>query len=277
MAFSPTALLAADVSDSPEARVIPVTGWGDIGEVAIGTLAGIGGELVRVDGITATAITVGRGCLDTVPRAHPSGTPVIFFDESARITEDPLAAGETLAVRLLPQTGQGTLIFSLSPEDSVTLDRRALRPLPPGRVQGNGSYAPDVDALVSGPLALSWTHRDRLTQTSPVIADHTEASSGPEPGVGYVIELRWVDPDTGAAILPPGLILDAGSGTSWLLAPEDIPDAGAPERTAEIDLAVRSRRLVEGGWVTDREARRFRLTAPFAAGWDRGWGFLWGS
>lgn len=277
VAFSPTALLAADVSDSPEDRVIPVTGWRDIGEVAIGTLAGIGGELVRVDGITATAITVGRGCLDTVPRAHPSGTPVIFFDESARITEDPLAAGETLAVRLLPQTGQGTLIFSSSPEDSVTLDRRALRPLPPGRVQGNGSYAPDVDALVSGPLALSWTHRDRLTQTSPVIADHTEASIGPEPGVGYAIEIRWIDPDTGAAILPPGLILDAGSGTSWSLAPEGIPEAGAPERTAEIDLAVRSRRLVEGSWVTDREARWFRLTAPFAAGWDRGWGFLWGS
>lgn len=277
VAFSPTALLAADVSDSPEARVIPVTGWRDIGEVAIGTLASVGGELVRVDGITPTTITLGRGCLDTVPRAHPSGTPVIFFDESARVTEDAWAAGETLAVRLLPQTGQGTLIFSLSPEDSVTLDRRALRPLPPGRVQGNGSYSPDVDALVTGDLALTWTHRDRLTQTSPVIADHTEASIGPEPGVGYVIELRWVDPDTGAAILPPGLILDAGSGTSWLLAPEDIPEAGAPERTAEIDLAVRSRRLVEGGWVTDREARWFRLTAPFAAGWDRGWGFLWGS
>lgn len=260
-----------------EARVIPVTGWRDIGEVGIGTLASIGGELVRVDGITATAITVGRGCLDTVPRAHPSGTPVIFFDESARVTEDAWAAGETLAVRLLPHTGQGTLIFSLSPEDSVTLDRRALRPLPPGRVQANGSYAPDVDALIADDLLLTWTHRDRLTQTSPVIVDHTGASIGPEPGVGYAIEVRWIDPDTGVALLPPGIVIDAGTGTSWTLAPEDIPETGAPERTAEIDLAVRSRRLVGGTWITDREARRFRLTAPFAAGWDRGWGFHWGS
>ncbi|MDR5654224.1 phage tail protein [Ruixingdingia sedimenti] len=277
VAFAPTVLLAAELSDHPEARTVAVTGWRDIGEVAIGTLAGIGGELVRVDGITPTTITLGRGCLDTVPRAHPSGTPVIFFDESARLTEDAWAAGETLAVRLLPQTGQGTLIFSLSPEDSVTLDRRALRPLPPGRVQGNGSYSPDVDALVTGPLALSWTHRDRLTQTSPVIADHTAASIGPEPGVGYAIEIRWIDPDTDVPVLPPGLVIDAGSGTGWLLAPEDIPELGAPERTAEIDLAVRSRRLVEGSWITDFDARRFRLTAPFAAGWDRGWGFLWGS
>ena len=36
-------------------------------------------------------------------------------------------------------------------------------------------------------------------------------------------------------------------------------------------------RQVEGSWITDREARWFRLTAPFAAGWDRGWGFLWGT
>ena len=70
---------------------------------------------------------------------------------------------------------------------------------------------------------------------------------------------------------------DAGTTTSWTLAPEAIPELGAPDRTSEIDLAVRSRRLVAGSWVTDREARWFRLTSPFAAGWDRGWGFLWGS
>ncbi len=46
VAFAPTALLTADVSDHPEARVLPVTGWRDIGEVGIGTLASIGGELV---------------------------------------------------------------------------------------------------------------------------------------------------------------------------------------------------------------------------------------
>ncbi|WP_209426692.1 phage tail protein [Pararhodobacter sp. SW119] len=277
VAFAPTALLSADLSGDPDARVIPVTGWRDIGEVGIGTLASIGGELVRVDGVTATSVTVGRGCLDTVPRIHAAGTPVIFFDAAARISEEAWAAGETLAVRLLPETGRGTLAFALAPEDSVTMDRRAIRPLPPGRVQGNGSYAPDVDALVTADLVLTWAHRDRLTQTSPVIVDHTAASVGPEPGVSYIIEVRWIDPDTGAPVLLPGLVVDAGTGTSWTLAPGDIPETGAPARTAEIDVAVRSRRMVEGIWLTDREARSFRLTAPFAAGWDRGWGFLWGS
>jgi hypothetical protein len=202
---------------------------------------------------------------------------VLFFDDGAQITESAWAAGETLTVRLLPETGRGTLAFVLAPADAVTLDRRAIRPLPPGRVQANGSYAPDIDALVVGDLVLTWSHRDRLTQTSPVIVDHTAASIGPEPVVGYVVEVRWVDPDTGVAVQPVGVVIDAGAGTSWTLAPDDIPESGAPDRTAEIDLAIRSRRMVEGAWLTDREARSFRLTAPFAAGWDRGWGFLWGS
>jgi hypothetical protein len=277
VAFAPTALLAADLSDHPEDRVIPVTGWRDIGEVGIGTLAGIGGELVRVDGITQDAITVGRGCLDTVPRAHAAGTPVVFFDAGARITDSSWAAGESLAVRLLPETGRGTLAFALAPADSVTLDRRALRPLPPGRVQGNGSYAPHPMALVDGDLTLTWTHRDRLTQTSPVIADHTAGDIGPEPGVGYSVEVRWVDPDTGAQILSPlAAVIDVGTATGHVLTLADIPEAEAPDRVAEIDVIVRARRLEGGVWLHARAQRSFRLAAPFAAGWGQAWGFNWG-
>jgi hypothetical protein len=277
VAFAPSAVLSAEVSDHPEERILPVSGWSEIGEVAIGTLAALGGELIRIDGVTEDSITVGRGCLDTVPIAHEAGTPVLFFDEVASISESQYVAGETLAVRLLPETGSGTLAFALAPEDVVTFEGRGIRPLPPGRVQGNGSYTPDVDALITSALALTWAHRDRLTQTSPVIVDHTGASIGPEPGVSYSIEVRWVDPDAGVGLVPASLAIDAGTATSWSLAPEAVPEAGAPERTSEIELAVRSRRQVEGSWISDREARWFRLTAPFAAGWDRGWGFLWGT
>jgi len=275
-AFAPTALLAAAVSGDPEARVILVTDWQDIGEVGIGTLAAIGGELVRIDGITPQAITVGRGCLDTVPQAHSAGTAVVFFDEVAQITESSWAAGETLAVRLLPETGRGTLAFALAPEDTVTLERRALRPLPPGRVLGNGSYAPDPRALIDGDVALTWAHRDRLTQTSPVIADYTAASIGPEPGVSYIIEIRWVDPDTGAQFETPAAVIDLGTATSRTLTFEDIPDETAPDRVVEIDVMVRARRSVGGTWIYARAHRTMRFAAPFAAGWGEAWGFNWG-
>jgi hypothetical protein len=274
--FVPTAILDADVTDDPEERELPVRDWTGLSDLVTGTLAAIGDEFVRIDGISANSITVGRGCLDTVPMAHVAGTPVIYWQSSAQATRASFLAGETVAVKLLPQTGLSTLPLALAPTDTVTLASRAIRPLPPGRVQGNGSYAPDVDALTTGDLVLSWTHRDRLTQTSPVIADHTGASIGPEPGVSYIVEIRWVDPDTGAAILPTGIVIDAGTTITWTVSPGDIPEPGAPDRTAEIVIAVRARRLVEGSWFPDRDARWFRLTAPFAAGWDRGWGFLWG-
>ena len=158
----------------------------------------------------------------------------------------------------------------------MTLARRAIRPLPPGRVQGNGSYTPDADALVTGDLELSWAHRDRLTQTSPVITDHTAGDIGPEPGVAYVVELRWVDPDTGAALLPPAAEIDVGTATSHTLTVADIPEGDTPDRVVEIDVTVRARRPLGSGWITDRDARRFRLTAPFATGWGAAWGFSWG-
>ncbi|MGF1660623.1 MAG: phage tail protein [Rubrimonas sp.] len=277
VSFAPTALLAADVSDDPEERELPVVGWTDLASVAIGSLASLGGELVRIDGVAEDRLVVGRGCLDTVPRAHAAGTAIVVIDDAARITESQYAAGETLAVRLLPETGQGTLAFARAPEDRVTLDRRAIRPLPPGRVMGNGRAAPDRDALVMGDLVLAWAHRDRLSQTSPVIADYTAASIGPEPGVGYIVAIAWVDPDSGAALLPLAVEIDAGTATAWTLRADDVPETGAPDRVAEIDVALRARRMVEGAWVTNREARAFRLAAPFAAGWGVAWGFHWGA
>ena len=77
--FVPTALLTADVTDDPAERVLPVGSWTGLTDVTIGTLAAIGEELVRIDGVSATTLTVGRGCLDTVPQVHPAGTPVICW------------------------------------------------------------------------------------------------------------------------------------------------------------------------------------------------------
>jgi len=275
--FAPGAVLAEDLADYPEARAVAVTGWREIAALGIGTLASIGGELVRVDGISEGALTLGRGCLDTVPRAHAAGTPVIFWGAVASLPEASWLAGEAVSVRLLPQTGRGTLAFARAPEDALTFDRRALRPLPPGRVQGNGSYTPDPDALINGNLVLTWAHRDRLTQTSPVIADHTMGDIGPEPGVSYAAEIAWIDPDTGQALAPAALVLSAGTGTSFTLTPADIDESTAPPRMAEIEVAIRAQREVEGLPLTDREASPFRLTAPGTVGWGRGWGVFWGN
>ncbi len=149
-------------------------------------------------------------------------------------------------------------------------------------MSATAALAGDSGATLSFPGSLAGVrigrdYRLRLANGTSQTVTLLGASIGPEPGVAYIVEIRWVDPDTGAAILPPGIIIDAGLANTCSVAPDAIPESGAPDRTAEIDVAVRSRRLVEGAWLSDREARWFRLTAPFAAGWDRGWGVLWGT
>jgi hypothetical protein len=75
-----------------------------------------------VTGISANAVTIPEAA------AEPGGWScggVLRFGAQLGFTEDSWAAGETLAVRLLPETGRGTLAFALAPEDLVTLDRRA--------------------------------------------------------------------------------------------------------------------------------------------------------
>jgi hypothetical protein len=104
----------------------------------------------------------------------------------------------------------------------------------------------------------------------------TRQNSGDRGLCVYIIEIRWVDPDTGAQIDPPAAVMDLGTATSRTLTFEDIPDETAPDRVVEIDVMVRARRSVGGTWIYARAHRTMRFAAPFAAGWGAAWGFNWG-
>jgi hypothetical protein len=158
--FVPTALLAADVPDDPDATVLAVSDWTGLGDLVTGTLAAVGDEFVRIDGIAADSLTVARGCLDTVPTAHAAGTPVICWQAVARPSRGSFLAGETVAVKLLTQTGLGILPLVQAPADAVTFASRAIRPLPPGALRADGLW---VKTLASPETTLTWAHRDRLS------------------------------------------------------------------------------------------------------------------
>ena len=248
--FAPTALLAADVSDDPLETELAVVSWTGMDAVAIGTLAAVGDELVRIDGVSATTITIGRGCLDTVPVAHPAGTPVICWQALADATEARFAAGEVVSAKLLPETGFGVLPLADAPEDQVTLASRAIRPLPPGRVQADGMYLrilPDREA------ALTWAHRDRLAQTSAVFDAYTAPDIGPEPGVAYEVRIHWVDKATDATLEPAAAVIAVGQATSYTLTEADYP---VPPLGVE-QAAIRVRAVRDG--YDDRTFREFRV------------------
>ena len=260
--FVPTALLASDISDDPGERVFTVGGWTGLGDVAIGTLAAIGDELVRIDGVSATALTVGRGCLDTVPQAHPAGTPIVCWQQLANASDAGFAAGETVTIKMLPETGFGTLPLAQAPEDAVTLASRAIRPLPPGDLRGNGTSVVNPNALNLGPVLLTWSHRDRLTQTSSVFDAYDAADIGPEPGVTYVVEIRWVDPNADTTLEPLAAVIDVGTANSMTLTKDDVPLLAAPTGTKHFEVRVQARRTAGTISYEAWQARSIRLFMP---------------
>ncbi len=260
--FVPTALLAAEISDDPGERVLQVESWTGLADVTIGMLAAIGEELVRIDGVSATTVTVGRGCLDTVPQSHAAGTPVICWQLLANASEPRFVAGETVAMRMLPETGFGTLPLSQAPEDQVTLASRAIRPLPPGDLRANGVSVVNPNVLNLGPVLLTWAHRDRLSQTSSLFDAYDAGDIGPEPGVTYALEIRWVDPDTDAVVEPPAAVIGVGSANSVTLTKDDLPILSAPTGTKHLDLRVQARRVAGSVTYDARAARSIRLFMP---------------
>jgi hypothetical protein len=174
--------------------VIAITGDKDLDLVETGTIAQIGDELVRVDSINDSSpvggfasITVGRGILDTTPRAHDSGTAIAFWGDFAVSDDEQYADAENVDVKLLTTQGPNTLSQSDAPTDTVVFDSRGIRPYPPGNFQIDGSASPETVAWV-GNHTFTWAHRDRTQQTAGDLFDHTEGNIGPEPGVTYRIE-----------------------------------------------------------------------------------------
>lgn len=183
--FSPNAVLAADVS-------ITATAWTinsaeDWAEVQVGTHAQIDNEHVRIDAITATTLTVGRGCLDSVPAAHTAGARIWFWDAYSGNDSTEYVSGEVINAKVLPTTARDQLAIASAPVDSFTLFGRANKPYPPGKFKINGVAYPT--ATISGALALSWAHRSRIQQTTPTLYDTTFGDIGPEAGQTYTLRL----------------------------------------------------------------------------------------
>jgi Putative phage tail protein len=185
LTFSPSSTTTEDLSSEGDDITVRIAATPSLSSVVAGQMAVIGTEILRVDAMVEDAgeilMTIGRGCLDTVPQAHASGSAVLFIGQGQPIEAD-YVDGEAVDVRLLTRTATSLLSLAAAPNDAVTFDSRAIRPYPPGRFKLNGSYAQDqftTDAV------FIWAHRDRTLQTTPVPEDHDDTSIGPEAGTTY--------------------------------------------------------------------------------------------
>lgn len=151
--------------------------------IAVGDRAFINAEIVRVESInlSANTLTLSRGCIDTVPTSHPSGSKIIFYSNLANVIDRQYATNQIVNCKLTSRTSQGELDLAQARAMNITVKQRLFRPYPPCNVMINGSYYPST---ISGDLSLSWQHRNRLLQTGKV-PSFVEAAQAPETNTGY--------------------------------------------------------------------------------------------
>lgn len=183
--FAPGGLLAAPIPVGAVPVAITLTSPKDLDLVAVGSEALIDDELFRVDAIDAIAGTamLARGCVDTVPAEHALGARVWFTDHFTAADRTEYTTGETVEAKLLTSAGNGKLDPALAATASILLNKRQIRPYPPGNLKINGVAYPTI---VPSGLVLTWSHRDRGLQADQLI-DTAAGNIGPETGVTYTV------------------------------------------------------------------------------------------
>jgi hypothetical protein len=175
-------VLAEAVNEQATSLVLAETSG--FAEVRPGRLLFLGPEILLVQEVEGYTLTVARGVLDTVPAPHSAGERG-FFDTAPTLPREEYAAGEEIAAKLLTQTATATLDLEDAPELSVVLAGRFARPYPPGKIRINGQAWPET---ITGELALTWAHRNRVQQTAYVLTQD-EDSVTPEEGTTCTLRL----------------------------------------------------------------------------------------
>jgi len=183
--FAPSAKLTAAITKNDTSIVVKEAS--DLDLVTLGTSALIDAEIVRIDAISGTTITIARGLFDTVPTDHVINSAILFQDIYSESDVVEYVYGETINVKMRPVSTAGVLSIDTAIADSVTMNRRAIRPYPPGNVKISGSYFPTLVMDVA--LTVTWAHRSRTQQTGSTYASFVDGSIGPESGTTYSIRL----------------------------------------------------------------------------------------
>ena len=217
--FCPSGLLTSAVG--PTDTEIALGTASDLDQVTTGTYALLDDEIVRIDAISDTGATIGRGCLDTVPTSHDIGAVLFCAENYAGSDNVEYVSGETIEVKLLPVTGIGQLALADATEEALEFSQRALRPYAPGQVKVNDEYYPETIGG-SDAFGLAWVGRDRTQQTGGDLLDYTYGNVGPESGTTYTLRL-YDETDTLQRTVDP-----ATSPYSWDTETEDCEIVGGP-------------------------------------------------
>lgn len=198
-----------------------------------------------------------RGVLDTTPKDWDAGTEVWVYSEGLlAIGTTDREVGDTVTLRGLPRTSLGRLSVDDASNVSGTLDARMHRPYRAGNLRAFGELFPDPGTYPEYPVTVTWSHRNRLTETqTPVTWDANGISA--ETGVEYRVRVEAIREDGSV----DGEVDEVTqSGTEYVLDDADIPSglAGSPF----IRVTVTARRDGLDSWQSPTIRFRGPLLPP---------------
>ena len=128
----------------------------------VGSYGYIGDEIIRIDQInfTTNTITIGRGCLDSVPLPHLAGERLWFTEGFYAFDYTKWQTNSIVNSKMLPRTGSDLLDQNNAGVvvNTKTLLSRHYLPFPPGNVLfSNGGSYPDFLSQVGAVPATRMT------------------------------------------------------------------------------------------------------------------------
>lgn len=142
-------------------------------------------EIVYVVSYGAGAVTLQRGCLDTAPAEHASGTRIYTLQNDYGSDLVQYANAATARIKLLPVTLRGELAEGDATAQNFTVALRHNRPYVAKNFRVDGSYFP---TSAGSTLALTWAHGNRLNTDS--MQPFTATTETMESGCTYVVDVR---------------------------------------------------------------------------------------
>lgn len=185
---------------------------------AVGSFARIGGEIMKVTGTTISSVSssrmivfVVRGCADTFPETHSSGSEVWFYQSGVVVDATPRAAGTRMIFDVEP-TINGDDAGTMT-RKSISVTGRASRPYPPAGVKIQDQWRP---SSARGEVTISWVGRDRAALGSSLVGFYDRSVNATESDVTYQYKLwhTYTGPSN-----PVTLAIGTTSGTSVTVGP----------------------------------------------------------
>jgi hypothetical protein len=236
--YTPTAELVVAANYGDDTFVLSSLPTG-ADSIAVNDYAFIGNEIVRIDGIDLenVQITVGRGCIDTIPQRHNAGADIWFGKTSWCLDWTEYADGNTVYAKALPQTGFGVLDIGDATQESIAMEGRAYKPYPIAKVafQTTSNYFPTFVYGANATL-VHFANRNRIQQSVPEnILDWFDSNITAEANVEYTFrwfcELDINDNQTQATRIDTGV---TGTSHSWDRA-DELADSNLGEFTPPDD------------------------------------------